>query len=163
MSMNAQQLRTLVVRPTLTHMGMHSLEAENLLLGTAAQESRLGHYLHQVGGGPALGIYQMEPETHWDIWRNFLSWRPQISAKVRSLAGHRWVGEFVGDAELVGNLFYATALARIHYWRRPEPLPRAGDLAGLAHYWKAFYNTAAGRGTEAEFVENYRRYVGGMQ
>ena len=50
-----------------------SQEAENLLMGTAAQESALGEYIRQLGNGPALGIFQMEPETFDDIVRNYLA------------------------------------------------------------------------------------------
>ena len=39
---------------------------------------------------------------------------------------------------------YATAVARLIYWRVPRPLPAASDLDGLAAYWKTHYNTAAG-------------------
>ena len=51
MPLNAQQLRTLVVRPALQAIGAWSPAAENLVMGTAGQESRLTH-LHQLGGGP---------------------------------------------------------------------------------------------------------------
>ncbi|KAF0118141.1 MAG: hypothetical protein FD149_866 [Rhodospirillaceae bacterium] len=71
---------TTVIRPTLLHLGLHSPAAEALLLGTAIQESRLGTYLRQTGGGPALGVYQMEPATHEDIWTNFLAYRPDLAA-----------------------------------------------------------------------------------
>jgi hypothetical protein len=43
-----------------------SLNAIQLLMGTAAQESHLGTYLKQING-PALGVFQMEPNTEIDI------------------------------------------------------------------------------------------------
>lgn len=52
-----------VVRPVLRVMSAWSQPAEDLVMGTAAQESRLT-YLRQLGGGPALGLWQMEPATH---------------------------------------------------------------------------------------------------
>ena len=48
---------------------------------------------------------------------------------------------------------YATTIARLIYWRVPRPLPAASDLEGLAAYWKAHYNTAAGRGTVEHFLK----------
>ena len=59
----ASELRQYVIRPTLKAINLWSIAAENLLLGTAAQESQLGHYLTQVKG-PALGIYQIEQSVH---------------------------------------------------------------------------------------------------
>src|SRR5260221_162978 len=58
-----------------------------LLLGTALQESGLT-YRVQLGGGPARGLFQMEPNTHDDIWDNFLKYRVPLATAVRAfLAG----------------------------------------------------------------------------
>lgn len=154
--MEASQLREYVIRPTLEYLGLWSPEAESLLLGTAAQESHMGHYLHQVRG-PAVGIYQMEPATHQDIWTHYLAGKPQLSSKVRSLAAYRWHTSFIPAIEMHGNLAYATAIARVFYLRKPDALPK--DLAGWAEYWKRHWNTHLGAGTEEQFIENYRRYV----
>lgn len=152
MSIDAMQLRELVIRPTLKHMGAWSLAAENLLMGTAAQESRLGTYLFQIPEGPAQGIYQMEPATAADIWDNYLNYRPKVADPIWMIRGGM-------ENPLIWNLAYQTAMARVHYLRVAEPLPVADDVAALAQYWKRYYNTPAGKGTEAEFIENYYRYV----
>lgn len=47
-------------------MGLHSMAAEQLLLGTAIQESHL-KYRRQIGG-PALGYFQVGTNTQDDIW-----------------------------------------------------------------------------------------------
>jgi hypothetical protein len=70
-----RQFRALIVRPALESINLWSQQAEDLVMGTAAQESRL-IYLRQLGNGPALGLFQMEPATHNDIWVNFLRWKP---------------------------------------------------------------------------------------
>ncbi len=144
----------MVIIPVLKSMAMHSPAAVNLLLGTAAQESHLGQYLVQVKG-PALGIYQMEPDTHDDIWRNFLKYRPTLGAIVQQLT---FPARGMKN-QLIGNLYYATAMARVAYYRHPEKLPNADDIVGLAGYWKNFYNTPLGKGTKEEFIANYRRFV----
>jgi hypothetical protein len=136
------QFRRLVVAPALHHVGLWSPAAENLLVGTAIQESRL-RYLEQLGGGPARGVYQIEPTTHRDLFEN---WR----------AG-QWVARHP-DAALVTDLAYATVVCRLIYYRRPEPMPGADDIEGLARYWKAHYNTSLGKGTAANFVLNYREH-----
>ena len=47
----------------------------------------------------------------------------------------------------------------IQFWMSPEPLPAANDIAALAAYWKAHYNTLEGRGTAAEWALLYRKHV----
>lgn len=150
--LDVRQFRDLIVRPVLQALDAYSDAAEALLLGTAAQESRFV-YLRQLGGGPALGLYQMEPATHDDIWNNYLRYRNDLSGRV-----NRWLvpGHDRHD-QLVWNLAYATAMCRMHYRRVPVALPAANDVAGLAAYWKAHYNTAGGAGSEAEFIENFDR------
>lgn len=151
MGINKDQLLQYVIRPTLARLGLGSPSAENLLLGTCAQESRMGNFLHQVNG-PAKGIYQMEPATHDDLWENYLKFNPDICRNVLL------IGKCDTD-NLVTNLVYATAMARIQYLRAPEGLPAANDISGLARYWKKYYNTPEGAGTEEEFIHNYNIYV----
>ena len=50
-------------------------------------------------------------------------------------------------------------MTRIHYLRVPEKLPEANDVEGLARYWKKYYNTSAGKGTEKDFMLKYQMYV----
>lgn len=144
-----EQLLRFIIRPVLQSLGLHSVAAERLVLGTACQESECGRWVKQIGG-PALGIYQMEPDT----WLDHLKWldsHPELKSKCQSWsAGH-------GFFDLIGNLHYATAMCRIHYWRVPTALPT--DLPGQAAYWKRHYNTAAGAGTEEQYRSNWRRFV----
>lgn len=156
--MKIQQLRELVVRPVLQELNMYSEAAENLLLGTAAQESVLGTFIKQYPTGPALGIYQMEPATHGDIWDNYLAYHEDLSSQVRGFASQHSFTRNPHD-ELVTNLFYSTAMCRLHYRRVSERLPAADDVQGLALYWKHHYNTFKGKGRVEEFVENYHALV----
>lgn len=132
-----------------------SLASVQLLLGTAAQESGFGTYLAQING-PALGVFQMEPKTEEDIWNHFLVYQPHLRDMIIKTTGVKQPDTY----HLRGNLLYQTAMARMQYYRRPEPLPAADDLPAMAAYWKRHYNTHLGRGKESEFVENYTRYVG---
>lgn len=140
---------------SLAELDMLSQSAVALLLGTAAQESRLGTYLNQIGGGPALGPYQMEPTTERDIWHNYLAYRHELAQNIERVTGVNGPNPF----HLRYNLIYATAMARLQYYRAPGPLPDAGDIAGLAEYWKQHYNTLAGAGTVGEFIRNYSRLI----
>lgn len=146
--MNAQQLKELVIEPVLKDTGLYSEVAVNLLLGTAAQESRMGYYLKQVKG-PALGIYQIEPETAW--W---------LLKKYRDKAEHYLNEIHTVEEQLIIDLALQTLVCRLKYYSIKEPLPDdPNDVWKLAHYWKKYYNTHLGKGTPEEFVANYRRFV----
>lgn len=165
MSIRADHVRLLVVQPALRHIGLHSDAAEELVMGTMAQESLLGAALKQIGGGPALGLPQMEPATHDDIWRNFLKYKPALAAKVAELAPVRYLQHDevrVHHTALAAGLEYAAAMCRVHYLRDKAPLPDAGDLAGQAATWKRVYNTALGHGTVAAYIRNYNKLVKGI-
>ncbi len=153
MGLNAKQLRELVVRPALKEINLWSQAAENLVMGTAAQESRL-EYLKQLGGGPALGLFQVEPVTYNDYWDNFITYRNGLHASIlRSVQA----AKKPPANRVVWDLKYAAIMCRVHYRRVSAPLPEASDLPGLAAYWKKYYNTPLGKGTETEFKENYHR------
>ena len=153
MGLDPQQLRELVIRPTLQRLGIWSNAAEELVLGTAIQESGL-HYLRQMGGGPALGLWQMERATHDDIWTNFLHYRTKLGLNV--------LGPYPkpDHNRLVWDLAYACALCRVHYLRCSEALPQTGDVEAQAAYWKAWYNTPLGKGTVEQYIDNWHRAMG---
>src|SRR6056300_1676988 len=94
------QFRSQIIIPALDVLGLNSKAAQELLLGTAIQESRLT-YLKQIGGGPALGLYQIEPATHHDLYANYLSYRPLLRELMFDLGSR-------DDDSLVWNLRYAT-------------------------------------------------------
>jgi len=151
--MMCQQVKDLVVVPTLKLLEGHipySESAVKLLLMTIAHESRRGEYLQQVDG-PALGIYQMELATAEDIEYNYLKFRPDLQEAVWSFAG----GTQTLSEDMATNLMYATAMARVHYYRVKEPLPPAYDVASLAKYAKAHYNTELGKATEHDYWDAY--------
>lgn len=144
---NSSQLHQQVIAPALSVLGLGGQAAEELLTGTCLQESDGGFYLHQLGQGPAIGIFQMEPRTHNDLWASYLSRRADLSTKVSLLL----LPGMQPLDQLAGNLLYAAAMARLLYYRVPEALPPAGDIAAQAAYYKRWYNTAQG----AASVESY--------
>lgn len=148
------------IRPALSGMGPQfgGPDAEEQLLGIAAHESHCGEYLRQEGGGPALGIWQMEPATHDDCWMNFLVYHPELAAAGRKLAGVLDVTQPLAT-ELETNPLYAAFMARVRLYRAKGALPPAGDLDGQAAYWKLNYN-GPGKGTTDEYVANAHTYGG---
>lgn len=141
-----------VIRPVLKDLNLWSVPAEQLLLGTACVESDCGRWLVQ-NGGPALGIYQMEPATHDDCWQNYLEFNGELATKI-----YNWGQEYNPDGQImIGNLYYATAMARIKYLRDPEPIP--DYRGGQAQMWKRVYNTELGAGTVQGYLDAWNRFV----
>lgn len=69
----------------------------------------------------------MEISTHDDIWSNYLKYRKELSNTVLLFLSNTNADKI---SELETNDKYAAAMARIHYMRVAEPLPRAGDISG---------------------------------
>ncbi len=153
MGICAEELRSYVIQPTLEYLGESSEAAENLLLGTAAQESELGFHLQQGAKNQGIGIFQISPEQHRSIWDNYLVRDPDLASKVRGLASQR---EFLThpDAELATNLSYATAIAWMLYRQQGVPLPAAGDITAMAERWRSCFHP--GCDCDRHFEECYR-------
>lgn len=128
-------------------------EAVELLMGTCAQESHLGKYRRQLGGGPALGIFQMEPATFRDIRDNYLAYHEDLRNKIMEISG---VSALEAE-DLVENDRLAVCMTRAHYSRVRDAIP--ASLEGQAQYWKQHYNTPLGKGTVEEYIANYKNLV----
>ena len=152
--MLASQMLALVIRPALEKLSLWSLSAEELVLGTAIVESGLT-YLKQHGDGPALGLWQVEPATHDDLYTNFLNYRPELGSKLMEL---RAAGLSL-DENLAANLMYGAAVCRLCYYRKPDALPAAGNIEGQASFWKQHYNTLLGAGTVSKYVYKVQKIL----
>lgn len=165
-----RQLRELVT-DTLEHLEEltrgkipFSYEAVELLMMTAAHESNLGTYIKQIKG-PALGIFQMEPETYNDIQENYIDYRPWLNFAVIAMAPMGTATKEASD-ELAWNLKLQIIMARIHYFRVDEALPKPKGpddlerfLGELARYAKQYYNTDEGSASESDYLEAYKKYA----
>jgi hypothetical protein len=152
MAIDVTQLSVLIAN-ILFGMDMYSPSAQRLLLGTAAVESDLGTYIRQKNG-PALGIFQIEPDTEAWLWGRIDKRNPELAWKIFRVSGVYGVSQ----AALESNLAYQVALARVNYYLKPEKLPEHDDVRGLAGYWKKYWNTEAGRGTVEKFIQKYEKY-----
>lgn len=150
MGIYLEHLQRCVIRPSLEPLGLYSGPAEQLLLGTLAVESDLGYFLQQTNG-PALGIYQIEPATHQDIWDNYLAYKNTLAAQIGAMLPVS--PDVTIEQLLITDLRYATIIARLVYYRQNEPLPNINDYPAQAAYWKKYYNTEQGKGS----VEQYER------
>lgn len=140
----------LVIEPTTRYLDLSSKSANDLLLGTAILESNVEH-TRQIGGGPALSLFQIEPDTLSDVYKSYLNYRKPLKDKVDGLLyGQPTYKNRLRNLEV--NPFYACAIARICYLRVPKSLPNEnlgleGYIMSLAYYWKKYYNTPLGAGT----------------
>jgi hypothetical protein len=146
---NKEQFRELI-EEVLREADLYSASAVELLMLTCATESNFGTYIKQVRG-PALGVFQMEPNTEKDIWKHYLEYRDATEATVKRY-------DTVAEDDLAWNLGYMIIMARVHYLRVKEPLPPADDLNALAYYWKKYYNTFRGKGTVKKAVNKYKEF-----
>jgi hypothetical protein len=161
MGLDAKQLRDYIVRPTLELLNLpHIDSAERLIMGTGAQESAGFKYIHQLGKGPALGLWQMEPATFNDLWKRFV-----VSSRYERKIGIH-IEFLVADSgtsleeQLIWNLRFACAMCRVHYYARKFSFTGRETVVDLAHIWKKHYNTIEGKGTAEEFIKNWNRYLG---
>lgn len=155
--LDVDHVRLSIIRPVLRTLDLWSEAAENLVLGTALQESHL-IALHQYRG-PAMGVFQMEPATHADIHANYLVYLPELHKRVNRFAGYFYAGELPDPVEMIGNLYYACAMCRVHYRRVAENLPAATDAGALASYYKRHFNTTRGKATVAQALPHFYRAV----
>lgn len=153
--MDARQFYDYAVCPAIDAVALpNSSAAEQLVMGTVAQESEFVA-IHQYGGGPAVGICQMEPVTLNSLAEWLASKQPDLMARVSRLAipGMSWVDQ------LPGNLYLSVALCRADYWRVPYALPALNDLEAQWLYYKQYYNSYQGAATREQYAGNWNRLV----
>ena len=126
-----------------------SESAIRLLLMIAAHESGGFMYVRQVGG-PALGLFQMEPLTYTDTMR-------YISERQDRFPAFRW-DSLPRPYALAVDAQLAAQMARIYLMRFPEALPDKDDLEGLAKYAKTYWNTEKGKATWQDYYNAYKDY-----
>lgn len=156
MGIDAQQLHDHIIKPTLEYMGgnYNSENARFLLLCTAAIESNCGQYLKQING-PALGVWQMELDTLFDIQDNCDAINytdAPLLKKLDSLDIFGTLHECLGES-LVISPSYACAMARLKYSMDVEPLPERDNFRTVYDYYKRIYNTPAGASTYEKFKQ----------
>ena len=161
MSICKEQLRSFITRTLRKIPQFYSEEAIELMMFTAAVESDLGHYpFKQNGGGPARGIWQVELDTMRDNYGNFLYFRDRLKEDIRLACGVDKYDEEALEYNIAFNLF----MARLKYWRVPEPLPTTPK--GMAQYHEEFYNAhdgnyaSTGKEDWEVALQKYSHFVG---
>jgi hypothetical protein len=153
--LDCSQFRSLIVEPVLSKLRLYSKNAEEILVFTCAAESLGGTLLQQVKG-PALGIYQIEPNTYTDIWVNYIRARNQLATLMAIHFGCNKIPDF---ERVIYDLHFATAMARIHYLRMPGNLPDAKDIDGIWDYYKKYYNSEKGKAKKEDSIKKYQDFI----
>jgi len=135
-------------------------QARELLYLTAVVESDGGKYKKQLGGGPALSYFQIEPATGKDVLR-YLKSRPKTLNTLSQYAG---VTNSIPTLEkdlnklLLNNDKFAAGIARIKYGMIPEGI-KQNDSKYLAEYWKKYYQAGGKKGLSADqALKKYLQY-----
>jgi hypothetical protein len=151
-------------------MNLYTQSASDLMVGTALIESNLGAEVVQHGGGPALGPFQMEPNTLDSLWENFIKYRPNLLASVKEASGVQdlKIDSLPDDDLLTENWYFAAAMCRVKYLDSPGIIPTFESCLNdpnryainLAGYYKDNYNTAKGACTLERAINCFRQIVG---
>tara|TARA_R100000773_G_C4204229_1_gene105625 strand:+ start:577 stop:1071 length:495 start_codon:yes stop_codon:yes gene_type:complete len=135
-----------------------SKEAIQLILETGVVESNY-KFIRQLGDGPARSFWQIEPATAIDNCQHYLKHRSHHlhkCAEVSMVDVKYWqnYSELMWSEILETNLSAAIIHCRLKYWRVPKRMPNT--LEGRAKYWKKYYNSEQGAGTEEKYIETIK-------
>ncbi len=152
--MEPATLKSTVIEPVLRKLGLYSLEAEKLLLGTAAIESQFV-FVTQMGGGPARGLFQMEVATFDDLMNRFLAAKPHRDLRTLVLACA--TEDNPGADHMKVNHAFAAAMARVKYYTIHKKIP--SSVTDQAQYWSVYYNGVSPHGLRpADYLDRWSKY-----
>jgi hypothetical protein len=159
---NSMQMLT-VVKDTLEDMGAKYAGQYAMLLvyRTGLVESKYKYIMQKGGDNIARGFWQCEPWVAVSLCNDYLKYRESLMKKVADICYLDWK-YFTNPKEedwrqiLTTNLTAGIVACRLHYWRVPKPMPKTLDEQ--AEYWKRWYNTSKGAGTEEHFKEIVMKY-----
>ncbi len=145
--MTYQQFKALCAE-ALLDWGLHSDHCVELMAMICAHESLGGKHRRQIGGGPALGLFQIEPPTHNSIWDN--------SDSIRARAQRYGIKEDVSKLETDDR--YSIFVARHYLAMDRNPLPKTPEE--MAAYCKSYWNRT-GEATPEKYINDYRAWQDG--
>ena len=137
-----------IINWSLNNLNMNSEDASALVYRTGMAESGYRH-LSQMGSGPAVGFFQVEPATIDDTWNNYAVYRKPIMVVLKDM------GFDPDDSRMrvMSSIALQAAFCRLKYRRDRLAIPPVDDLYAQAAYWKRVYNTELGKGSVEHFVK----------
>jgi hypothetical protein len=146
--MFGEMFRSIIIHALAHYQLPSSANAVELLLMIAAHESGGFTYCKQVQG-PALGLYQMEPNTFY-----------YTQKYMQRVKRYDQINLTAPADRLVFDVLFATAMARVYLLRIPEPIPAAEDAWALAQYAKQYWNTPLGKASAQHYLTAYLKQGG---
>lgn len=129
----------------LLEWGMHSDHCVELLAMLCAHESLGGKHRRQIGGGPALGLLQIEPLTHDSVWDN--------SDTIHKRAAKHGIKRDLSQLE--HNDKYSVFVARHYLAMDKNPLPQ--NPQAMAEYCKSYWNRT-GKATADKYLSDWKAW-----
>lgn len=154
--MNKEQLTDLVIIPTLDEIPKgYSGEAVMAIQMIIAHESNGGEYIAQTKG-PALGLTQIEPATHDDVWKHGDSiWKNAVKLGIISKT-ERLLKKHPDAFRLVYDLRYAIFMTRQKLFMAKGALP--ANASDMAVYLKKHWN-GNGKSTPIKYHTDFLRWA----
>jgi len=119
--------------------------ALSLITETAMQETVMGCYRDRSGCGAGIGLCQCDPIAFHDTQE-----RTSLDVKNTIRARFGVDVDSVGHRELAFSPLLSLLWCRMHYLLRPGAIP--DTVEGRAAYWKKWYNSEIGKGTEDDYL-----------
>ncbi|MCG2585965.1 PAAR domain-containing protein [Massilia sp. TS11] len=174
----ADALLDSAIRPALKIIKNSDPAMENLLLGTAIQESGFFTHRAQTTGGPGTGLFQIEPISAGDILKGLAKKSPEVFGAIVALGYGDNITQSINKMDAKSQASFAAAvkaslqdsdafgaaiagqLYTDRIARNNLTVPQPSDVNGLAELWKRLYNTSSGRGTVAEYISKWNSVFG---
>ena len=140
-----------IAEHALYRLDCYSDDALALVVRTGMAESGYRALRGYGESNPAIGFWQIEPATLYDMMRNYLIYRSKYTNALKGL-GMEFKGDDI-EISVMANMAVQAGLCRLHYRRDSKPLPPWDNLEEQGRYWKRVYNTHKGRGTVKHFMK----------
>jgi|SRR5688572_17619067 len=133
--------------------------AVRMLLETCAQETHMGRFRDTDFLRHGIGLMQLDRIGFDDVKtrardEDLQKLEERFGVVIRS---DKPTQKAVEHEDLAFSPLLSMIFARLFYKLRPDPIP--DSIEGRARYWKKYYNTPAGKGTEAEYLLNAKRFL----
>lgn len=153
------QLAVMIYEKNMELLGHARREEVELYVGIAATESGFTQRI-QMDAGPARGLFQVEPDTAYDVCLNYLRPKRERLRRIMLLSFGIYV-DFFPDRICLPDLLeiyddFSFLIARCVLLRRPEPIPV--KVEEQAEYYKQWYNTQAGKGSKEKYLADWKAH-----
>lgn len=155
--MDKQQLTNLVINPMLREIPLgYTGRAVMAIQMIIAHESKRGHYIAQLNGGPGTGFIQMERATYVTTWRyGATCWDNALSTGI--ISRDDFDRQIIPDFNrLLYDLRYNIFMARQRLFMKSEALPYGA--MEMSKYLKVHWNSVYGAAHEDSYYKDWLKW-----